>query len=176
MRGGVALKNNYICNSRSIHSILLWKKFFQIIFVTILIVACTSPEQEPLVDFNQDSKSATLLTYNLDEVIDIANSIAAELSNPTSRNENRIAHKSGIVEYHDVRSRADNSNFYVVNYDDNQGFAIISKYRVEDPVVAVINEGKYSSDDEIDNPGFKLFMSSAEKILIGLVVKIQVIL
>jgi len=54
---------------------------------------------------------------------------------------------------------------YVVNYEDNQGFAIISKYRMENPVMAVINEGTYDFEKCSDNPGFNTFVYLAENMI-----------
>lgn len=54
-----------------------------------------------------------------------------------------------------------NSNdtlLYIVNFDGNNGFALVSAKESFDGVVAYVEKGNLRPDDEIDNPGFQLFL------------------
>ena len=52
---------------------------------------------------------------------------------------------------------------YVVNYTDNQGFAVVSASRNTEELLAVTENGHYNPDGTtIDNPGFRMFMEMAE--------------
>ena len=103
--------------------------------------------------------------YSFSEILDIANSIASDIDAPASRSGVRTANISCIVDCAIGHSRSEESNMYVVNYEDNQGFAIISKYRMENPVMAVINEGTYDFEKCSDNPGFNTFVYLAENMI-----------
>jgi hypothetical protein len=52
---------------------------------------------------------------------------------------------------------------YIANFEDNQGFAIVSADKRTTPVLAIIDEGSLPVDaiSEIDNPGFLIFMEFA---------------
>lgn len=52
---------------------------------------------------------------------------------------------------------------YLMNFDDEQGFAFVSADKRTIPVYAIIDEGSLSIDslDKIDNPGFAIFMEEA---------------
>ena len=49
--------------------------------------------------------------------------------------------------------------YYVVNYADNAGFAIVAATRTnENPLLVVTEKGNYTPDEETDNDGFNLYM------------------
>ncbi|MDH6341235.1 hypothetical protein M2480_000385 [Parabacteroides sp. PFB2-12] len=54
---------------------------------------------------------------------------------------------------------------YIMNFDDEQGFAIVSADKRTAPVYALINEGYFSMNDieKVNNPGFIIFMEEAIK-------------
>lgn len=52
---------------------------------------------------------------------------------------------------------APDTTFYVVNLDDNQGYAVIAASRDVEPVLAVTESGNIESIDSIENPGAKMF-------------------
>ena len=50
--------------------------------------------------------------------------------------------------------------FYLINFNDNQGFGIVSGDKRTTPVLAIIDEGGLSLDtlSRVDNPGFLMFL------------------
>lgn len=50
---------------------------------------------------------------------------------------------------------------YIVNLKDKQGFVIVSAVKSKSGVLAYVEEGNMDPSDEIDNPGFELFVNSA---------------
>lgn len=92
----------------------------------------------------------------------MANSEAERLFPAESRAEEREATASGIKTICNRESRGQNDTLiYVVNYEDNKGFALISAVDDSQPVLAVVPNGSYDPEIGTDNPGFNLFMDAA---------------
>lgn len=50
--------------------------------------------------------------------------------------------------------------YYVVNYADSAGFALVSTTRADgDPLIAVTEQGNYTPGEETGNPGFDMYIS-----------------
>lgn len=134
------------------------KTALSFLLLCIYITACNDAEQL----LSPEGTSYHDNEYTSAEIVNIANEIAEELDCPASRSQKRVANATEIYSSSYNISRSESSNLKIVNYNDNQGFAIISKYRIPNPVIAIINEGHYTPDIEIDNPGFNMYISSAE--------------
>ena len=59
-----------------------------------------------------------------------------------------------------TRSNGNNSGYYLINYDDNQGFAIVSSYKCDNPVFAFSNEGNLNLSDTASNLGLAAYLNS----------------
>jgi hypothetical protein len=57
--------------------------------------------------------------------------------------------------------------YYVINFDNEQGFAFASADIRFEPVLCITENGNYYSGDNIDNPGFANFMEGLEIYLAG---------
>lgn len=57
---------------------------------------------------------------------------------------------------------------YIINFEDDKGFALVSADNRTDSVLAIIDEGYMTVDDflNIDNPGFIVFMNNAVSVLL----------
>ena len=58
------------------------------------------------------------------------------------------------------RSSDNDTLFYVVNTEDNQGYAVIAASRAETPVLAVTERGNIENLDDIENPGAAMFFDA----------------
>jgi hypothetical protein len=58
---------------------------------------------------------------------------------------------------------------YIINFEDDKGFAFVSADNRTESVLAIIDEGSMTVDDflNIDNPGFIAFMNNAVSILLS---------
>lgn len=57
--------------------------------------------------------------------------------------------------------QAQDTLLYIVNFGANRGFSIVSATNEDNPVLAYIEEGSFSADEEITNPGFRSFLAGA---------------
>lgn len=66
-----------------------------------------------------------------------------------------------------AKGRSDSSDtlMYVVNYADNEGFAIISAVRNTPEVIAVTESGNFNSEGVQSNPGLQLYLTHAKEVL-----------
>lgn len=55
---------------------------------------------------------------------------------------------------------------YVFNYENNEGFAVVSANRATEGLIAVTEHGHYVSGEETGNGGFDLYMDMAERYIL----------
>ena len=51
---------------------------------------------------------------------------------------------------------------YVFNYEDNQGYAVVSANKSTEALIAVTEQGNYNEETTTDNPGLALYMDMAK--------------
>lgn len=130
--------------------------------------SCTSDDDIPRIDNNKESTSNPWKRSETD-AIDIAISnidllghdapksrVTADIVANVSVIGNKLKSRSGAI--------AD-SLIYVVNFKDNEGFALIPVSKKADPLLAMCESGNYTADAEPDNPGFSLYMDMALDVL-----------
>lgn len=76
--------------------------------------------------------------------------------------------KDGVKAFRKAGTRASEASsdndtlIYVFNFEDNQGFSIISASRHAEGLIAVVEEGSYDPDVPTGNPGFDTYMDMAK--------------
>jgi len=77
----------------------------------------------------------------------------------TSRGLSYIKDVKCVISEGNSRSEANDTSFYVVNLEDNEGYTVIAADRSTEPVLAVTEKGNIESIDSIDNPGAEIFFA-----------------
>ncbi len=135
------------------------------LFLSFLIFAfffsgCSSFDESCIIE--QPTKANKVQT-KLEWAVATANQAANQILKPTSRTEKRIADFSDIKIIGESTSRnSEDTLIYVVNFKDNNGFALISAKDYSNPVIAVVPEGSYDPAIGTGNPGFNMFVSEAK--------------
>lgn len=76
--------------------------------------------------------------------------------------------KDGVKAFRKVGTRSSEAStdndtlFYVFNFEDNQGFSIVSASRHAEGLIAVVEEGSYDPAVPTGNPGFDTYMNMAK--------------
>lgn len=76
--------------------------------------------------------------------------------------------KDGVKTFRKAGTRSDEANsdndtlLYVFNFEDNQGFSIVSASRHVEGLIAVVEEGSYDPAVPTGNPGFDTYMDMAK--------------
>lgn len=136
-----------------------------LLFLSVVIFSCTA-ETDFIYHENANviSKSNK---RNLDEAIKVAQN-AATLFKHSSRSEgNRMIDMENIqylCSNENSRSSKRDTILYVINYTDNNGFAVVSANTSTTDLIAVTEKGSYkpTSESTHDNSGIDLFMDMAE--------------
>ncbi len=129
----------------------------------VLFSSCT--DRNPILTTSDEDFIITKVALDeirsIDDAIVIALDVASINSQPSSRNDVSIANVVVVNQASNSRSSED-TLFYAVNYTNERGYALISANRNCDPVLAVVENGEFTSEDDIENPGMKLFLNSAK--------------
>lgn len=158
------------------------KLFVASIFAAIFVMSCNDEIAE-LSESNriEDKRANTNYRVSIDEAketlsqfMEMMNGVDLRVSGSNSS----ISHDYSIrnVEVissnnHLVYTRAGNTSkgidtlMYIVNFEDNKGFALVAADKRTDPIYAIIDEGNFSMDsiDKVDNPGFMLCVERSLK-------------
>lgn len=141
-------------------------KIYNVLFLLFLL-AVTSCDREERILNSPPLPEVPKQTSGYDTKIspEEAIALAEDFANAgvESRSLIKSADRNNVIALrtHNSRSEANDTSIYIINYNDNTGFAAISAKRIESPILAVIDNGNYQETVESDNPGFNLFMEMA---------------
>lgn len=141
-------------------------KKFKVCIATALIIACSSCalEQEPVNDELLRNDDLEKYVYvSIDEARQMLEEFVLlfrENSRSSECNEIKIANSySKAIKLHASRSEnSDSSYIHIFNFEDNNGFAIMSGDKRVCPVLAFVENGNLLEDEEVENPGFAIFL------------------
>lgn len=119
-----------------------------------LLASCSS--DEPIAVVNQSNKIATNpYRVSLDEALSEANDFFAKIEPVKTRKGTRTVGDVKIITSPKTRSGSTDTLLYVVNYDDNNGFAILGADKRALPVYAISETGHFevteNSNIELQN-------------------------
>lgn len=124
--------------------------------------ACDSISQEETPSV---PKTTTAKDYRtIDEAILIANKAINEFYPANSRSDNRVIDKQAIEVVQTCGSRSGNPDtlMYILNFEDNMGYAVISASHKGEALLAITEHGHYDPYVESENEGLNNFMSFAK--------------
>lgn len=137
-------------------------KFFNIVALSIslLLIGCNSEDE--LIKFQQnDSCGINKFHIPLDEALNIADALLSNLDENGTRSE-RLVSKVEVKRVANTRSKTCEADtlLYLVNYEDDRGFALLSADKRLPLVYAISDEGHFEFSDTISNAGLAFFMNT----------------
>ncbi len=143
-------------------------------FILLLFISfgCASNDEEIL--FNDNQIEPTQLFKSKGRSIEEASKIASEaldiLKDKNSRSAGRTFNASNVkIQFnHASRSANPDTLYYVFNFDNNQGFAIVTYNRHAEALLAITEEGNYNPAEKTGVDGFDGYMANVEKYLSSL--------
>jgi hypothetical protein len=129
------------------------------------MIACQN--EEPLLSQESETAKVNLTKRTSTEALQIAYDSYSELfdsrEDSNARSEALEGRVSVIPSHRISRSSATENDtcLYVVNFNDNQGFAIIAADRSVEALLGISDQGNYSVDNTGENPGVDLFVEQA---------------
>ena len=147
------------------------KKVTYAILIAIVLASCSSKEQE----YIEKGVSPTVETPSFKTTVEEASEIALDFANKMEAKSNtRVIKKKSVANVEALRASSVQTRssintmgidtlFYIVNFADSSGFAIVSADKRTDPLYAIIDEGNYNIKelDKEDNAGFLQFLDRA---------------
>lgn len=143
-------------------------KLISIFALAIIMASCSNQElsdSEPQQLVNQ--QSSNIRSY--EEALQIAQaSIQMVDGNVKTRatSSRKISFNDSKVCLTGNNTRSENGNdtlMYVFNFENNQGFSVISANKNTDPLIAVTESGHYDPEVPSGNEGFDLYIEMAKK-------------
>ena len=132
---------------------------FLILCLLFVSEACsTFEEADEVFDSNVINKSSK---RSLSEVLSIASQYSSYKSS-SSRSQNLIIDEKSIIPIVSSTTRSlTDTLIYSVDFKDNKGFILISANKGKEPILAIVDNGKYlDSPQEIQ--GFEYFLENAK--------------
>ena len=129
-------------------------------------VACTNDEEMNLLTENLTEESVSVEKRSFQEALEVAQNAPEIFGGTTTRGELKqvtLANTQYIISEATTRSESPDTLMYVFNYEDNQGFAVVSANKSTEALIAVTEHGTYNEETEIENPAFGMYMDMAEQ-------------
>ena len=139
------------------------KKAFFLPLLPLLMWSCAQDDAPLMPDSEAPAEAIASHIRSAADVLGIA-AKAAEMKAPTSRSgEVRVDAKS-LFAIHANDSRSDSSDplMYAVDFEDNEGFVIISAPKDVEPILFIADEGNYISNETRQNENFQFFLDNAK--------------
>ena len=142
------------------------KKFFAWVLVAMagLMVSCSEdePNNQPP---QQDPEEVIYYTpkRTISQAIEIAQ-MAVQNEQAISRSERTVKGQTSVKAIVKQTSRSESDTLlYVVQYEDNRGFALISVPTNVEPVIALIDYGSFEDETLSNNEGFQFTLDAAKE-------------
>lgn len=134
----------------SIFHFYTMKKVLLILIPLLGLFACTN-ENMPCEPVTKGQTTPTFLSA--DDAINLANLIAEDFDCESRSQTRKAVNASPLKMGTNSRNQTNiDSLLYVVNYDNNAGYAIISRLPIQTPVLAVIDNGVFNLAEAQTNP------------------------
>lgn len=136
---------------------------FFILTCSLLLSSCSSDIDELQLQENNNEFAAPF-SRSVDEAIGIAQKHMDYLYPVTESRRPRTIDRANIKTIKSAASRNGDTEdlIYAINYDDNQGYVLVSVPRAADEILAVVPKGNFDPENPGDNPGLNLFIDMAK--------------
>lgn len=148
------------------------KKNIVFAFVAALVMAaCTNQETIETAPAVPTAKTAQSNTRSYDEALKIAENAIGMLEDSKSTTRSgescrKIDLSDNKVIMRDAKTRGEldgsDSLIYVFNFENNEGFALVSASKLTEPLLAITEKGHYSPDTPTAIEGFEDFINNAK--------------
>lgn len=138
------------------------KQFLIISILAVMVAACSSEEPMPVTDNSTQQGS---IKVTVEEAIKIANQAAEAFDAKSTRGVSRRASSAAMVDVlgaKNGRSGGIDTLLYMVNYDNKQGYAIVSASRACETLLGIVDEGEFNALEAAENPSYSYYLANAQ--------------
>ncbi len=126
--------------------------------IVLAICSCNNDIEELSTTLNQENH--LVQSDRLTDALNRADRLLGKIEGRT-RNDVRLVESVKFVNYgHSTRGESIDSLYWIVNYADNKGFAVLGATEDTDGIYAISGEGHLEQNDAIENPGLAMFFES----------------
>ena len=127
------------------------------VFIALSMSACSNDFDDLALQSSEDNNPK--LDYRLTNALNRAERLLSRMENRT-RTDVRLVESVKFVDCgRTTRGESTDSLYYLVNYADNRGFAVLGATEETDGIYAISGEGHLEMEDTIDNPGLAMFFA-----------------
>ena len=151
----------------NLHKVIIMKKRF--IFISILAImtaACAESEWEPASQTDVSTSPHSENNRTLEEALAYADDWFAQMDEPTRSEGRRVESVEYVSSASRTRSGDADTLMYLVNYEDNAGFALLGRPATSKAIYAISEEGSLDMSDTVYNKPLAMFMASAREDII----------
>lgn len=125
-------------------------KHFSLLLFLLLLASCSTdspmnPNESNLE--NSPTETSKSIMLSKEKVAQIALDGAASFRDNKSRASLSVKGDILAISSPNAARSVQDTAFYVVNFENDMGYAIVSPYAVRDPLIAVIDEGSFNPED-----------------------------
>ena len=136
-------------------------RFLLIGLLSLIAVACADPELEVMTDKSDPVTTQSVRQRTLEEALTSAENWFAMMDDETRGIPRRIKSVEYVSSASRTRSGDIDTLMYLVNYDDDQGFALLGRPSTSKEIYAISGEGALDMSDTVYNKPLARFMASA---------------
>lgn len=127
--------------------------------VALILTGCSSMDPPNHIE---TSRTAEIRKISIDEAIEIAYNMNSQFSEISSRALPSISKQNvKAIKGRSSRSNSSDTLLYVINFDDNKGFAVVAASNIDQPQIAFIPKGNYDPNQPSDVKPFEAYMQLA---------------
>lgn len=130
--------------------------FFVAAIATLFCTNCTN--DEPEVNLPKEPESSNPYRVSLNDAVDAALPLLNQLDGLHTRSNRHISDIEYVVQ--DIKTRSNSESYaldttlYIVNFDDDKGFAILGADKRVPPILGLSNTGNINLSDTTENKAF----------------------
>lgn len=144
------------------------KKFCLLVCLALLALACTENNVSDVITQKENNNMNSIRSF--DEALEIARSAIEMIDNTNktrSGSSRRIDMSNCRVCKTDTKTRTstdiNDTLIYVFNFEDNEGFALVSASKETDGLLAITEKGNFDPDTPSPIKGFNQFIEKAKR-------------
>lgn len=134
----------------------------KIFFWGMLLILSSCSQDDIIKDFEKYPTSSSY-TVSVEEALQIAEVAMKSLDGETTRSPRIVSSIEVKTTNHTRANLASDSLFYLVNYADDNGFALLGADKRLPSLYAISDEGHFEFSDTLNNEGLAFYMSYIEE-------------
>ena len=136
-------------------------RFLLVGLLAMITSACADHEWEPATEPTEPGLTRTVRLRTLEEALTIADNWFTQMERNTRSVDRKVKSVDYVKSAYRTRSDDHDTLMYLVNYENNQGFALLGCPETSKDIYAISEEGSLDMSDTVYNKPLAMFIASA---------------